>query len=550
LPASGTTCQTMSIAEPAIDPNSNNMPMDFTAGVSDFCLVTNDVGKYSIYIRDDTQTPTVAAAIGASSTLTARPFSIVVSDIFQGSALNPASNDPAVSGPFVAGMNFSAKVGGYLWNNGSDSTGTSGLPGSVNKTTMVSAGVAPHYADMVTLAPDTTVATNFVPNGSGAVQGTVASGVVTVTSGSATTSTLNYSEVGSFTLKATPSSSYLNSGIDLANRVRIFADNTNLSTWVGRFRPDHFSITSPATTTPGCGAFTYFGQDGFTTVFQLNALNALGNSTLNYIGDGSSTSWAKLPLTTWSVAPASASSPGYGFAAGTWSPSQPTGAVFSASATHPTATNSNTWVAGTTTVTAKHLITRSTSPAAPTTLNVTALPVDYDGVTMTTAFTLASATPLRYGRLALQNAYGSELLDLPMPLAAEYWDGHSWMTNTADQCTTGVTLSVADPIATDGLIPAELFAWDTGVGNGNSGLGYSVAGTVANRFSEPPALGNFNLNFRAPGIGNTGSLDITATVPDYLKFKWDGVTDANPTARATFGIYKGNSKFIYIRELY
>ncbi|MGZ5026759.1 MAG: DUF6701 domain-containing protein, partial [Methylobacter sp.] len=107
-----------------------------------------------------------------------------------------------------------------------------------------------------------------------------------------------------------------------------------------------------------------------------------------------------------------------------------------------------------------------------------------------------------------------------------------------------------DPIATDGLIPAELFAWDTGVGNGNSGLGYSVAGTVANRFREPPAQGNFNLNFRAPGIGNTGSLVITATVPDYLKFKWDGVNDDNPTGRVTFGIYRGNSKFIYIRELY
>ncbi|MGZ4991466.1 MAG: DUF6701 domain-containing protein [Methylobacter sp.] len=29
---------------------------------------------------------------------------------------------------------------------------------------------------------------------------------------------------------------------------------------------------------------------------------------------------------------------------------------------------------------------------------------------------------------------------------------------------------------------------------------------------------------------------------------WFGAT--NPTARATFGIYEGNSRFIYIRELY
>jgi len=71
------------------------------------------------------------------------------------------------------------------------------------------------------------------------------------------------------------------------------------------------------------------------------------------------------------------------------------------------------------------------------------------------------------------------------------------------------------------------------------------------------------LKLTAPGAGNTGSVDLTLNIGSSASgntctsstetsaqpasMSWFGV---NPTARATFGIYKGNSKFIYIRELY
>jgi MSHA biogenesis protein MshQ len=176
---------------------------------------------------------------------------------------------------------------------------------------------------------------------------------------------------------------------------------------------------------------------------------------------------------------------------------------------------------------------------------------DSDGVTASTLPMVLqpSGENIYYGRLNLINANGSELLDLPMPLTAEYWNGNSWVNNVADQCSTGITVTAAQvtgPIA-------RLCAWDTGVGNGSSSLGCSVAGASVNKFSQPPLAtngGNFNLNFKAPGIGNTGSMDITAIVPSYLNFNWKGVGNTNPTARATFGIYKGNSHIIYIREVY
>jgi hypothetical protein len=176
---------------------------------------------------------------------------------------------------------------------------------------------------------------------------------------------------------------------------------------------------------------------------------------------------------------------------------------------------------------------------------------DSDNVTATTLPMVLqpAGENIYYGRVNLVNANGSELLDLPMPLTAEYWNGTGWIKNVADQCTTGITFSttlVTGPLAT-------LCVWDTGVSTDKSGLGCSTAGTSINKYNEPPLVtdgGNFNLNFKAPGVGNTGAMDIMATVPSYLMFNWKGTGNANPIARATFGIYKGNSHIIYIREVY
>jgi len=558
------SCQTLSIAAPALSSSSNNLSLSFTGGVANFCLVTADVGKYTINLRDDTTVP-ASPVYGASATLTARPFAVAVSNIVQGAISNPGSNTP--SGTFFAkaGSSFQATVGGYLWDTAGDANGD-GLPESgATLTQTIGSGIAPSYADTVVLSATTpfapaTLLDTPAGTGTGGALSNGSNGSVTITGGSATPSTLSYSEVGSFTLKAEPSTNYLNSGIDLSPRVAIFSqpDYTFQSALVGRFIPDHFLLSSAissaaCTTHPAAYTnytptdFTYFGQDGFTTTFTLTAVNANGIQTNNYEGDGSSsTSWAKLPLTAWGEAPASASLPGYGFAAGIWSPLQPTGAVLAGSATQPIATNLNNWVSGSATVTAKHQVIRPTSPAVPTTVEVTALPVDSDGVTMTAATTLVTATPLRYGRLSLQNAYGSELLDLPIPVEAQYWHEYGYYTaNTDDSCTAFDASSISM-----GNYLQNLNACETQ---------FSPAGslTMSGGILSP------GLNLTAPGVGNTGSVDLTLNIGSIASgntcitateaaatpanSSWFG---ANPTAQATFGIYKGNSRFIYIRELY
>jgi hypothetical protein len=166
-----------------------------------------------------------------------------------------------------------------------------------------------------------------------------------------------------------------------------------------------------------------------------------------------------------------------------------------------------------------------------------------------------SGSPIkeRYGRVRLNNAYGPELLELPMTMRAEYWAGTGWLTNTLDTCTDA-TLSFASVGTPD--ITANTWVVENA---NNSGKGRGLAPAFANRrYLESGVIGtdsgnvagfagNFNLWLTAPGAGNAGSIDITATVPSWLQFNWTG-TVGNPKGRATFGIFK--SPLIYRRENY
>ena len=66
--------------------------------------------------------------------------------------------------------------------------------------------------------------------------------------------------------------------------------------------------------------------------------------------------------------------------------------------------------------------------------------------------------------------------------------------------------------------------------------------------------GNAGLSFSSPGAGNTGYINISCNFVSlpWLLFDWnnDGLQDNSPTARVTFGVYRGIPKIIYFREVY
>lgn len=150
----------------------------------------------------------------------------------------------------------------------------------------------------------------------------------------------------------------------------------------------------------------------------------------------------------------------------------------------------------------------------------------------------------RWGRLRLMNASGSELMDLSVPVLAEYYD-EGYRLNSEDSCTV---LTLSDDIRlsnpeTEGGDPQPGTA-DMTVGGGSSSISpgdISLSG------------GTGQLVFSAPGAGNTGYIDITTLLSGglgYLLSDWSGSGEPedNPSARATFGIYSGQQQFIYIRE--
>jgi MSHA biogenesis protein MshQ len=289
--------------------------------------------------------------------------------------------------------------------------------------------------------------------------------------------------------------------------------NAATTAYFGRFIPDHFAITA-GTTLQGCsGGFTYLGHDGFNTNFSLVAQNTANVTTQNYTG-----SFVKL-ANTWA---------NYQFTA----TGVPATASFLASATSPVAT----WLNGVGAINAKHQVSRPTTLSAPANISVFARPTDADGVTMVSTL-VSPASEFRFGRLHLPNSYGSELLPLTANVEAQYWNGTAFVRNQLDSCTVVPSNSVAM-----GNYRKTLAACETQL----TGSGTMVNGLTALRLS-------------APGAGNSGSVDLsvnlnaatgstcnsaTATGANSANLPWMGT--ANPSARATFGIYK--TPVIYIRE--
>lgn len=356
--------------------------------------------------------------------------------------------------------------------------------------------------------------------------------------GVASVSNLSWSEAGVMTLTAQNTTFHAAA-----------LETTGTSGNVGRFTPDHFAVTAGALTHGCSDAFTYLGQDGFTTAFTLTAQNAANGTTKNYIGD-----FAKLGLTAWS---------NFAFTAS----NLPAGSTLAASATAPT----GAWSEGAASVTAKHQASRPASLVnAATTVRVSAQPADSDGVTMASpAVVQTSDAVLRYGRLWLGNAFGSDRSSLSVPYELQYWNGLAFVRNTADACTTFATgnlglgnyqgtlhhTAIDPPAGKKGVVSSVTAVTASGTGGGGTitvPAPTLLAGSTAAAGSADLVLGLG----AATGTNNAWTPDVSPTAgaaKDYLRYKWYGTAyDRDPTARATFGVFGSSLRKgpIYIRENY
>jgi len=387
----------------------------------------------------------------------------------------------------------------------------------------------------------------------------------------------SYDNVGSFRLELVDSSF---ASVDAGDSSALEREIRSGTIDVGRFVPDHFAVALNAPvfgTACGAGSFTYIGQAfNFTTapVITVTAQDFANNTTTLYAGV-----W--LRITNASVTPATQAARYSRFdalGAGTTPALDPAGLPATAGdpaiGVFTNGVGALTFASGT----GLGFVRSTTTPNAPFNADIAlALNViDTDGVVFASnpaAFGTATAgggmafsggKGMRFGRLRLTNAFGSTVLDLPLSLSTQYYDGNFFVSNTADSCTTllGSDLRFGFLGATPNLVACE-----TAINPG--GTIFFVGGKASATAS--PTLTPVKL--AKPGSGNDGAVDITINLngiagnrctavgvagpaatnanKPWLQGNWSGgAYTVDPTGRATFGIFKNADQFLYFREVY
>ncbi len=366
--------------------------------------------------------------------------------------------------------------------------------------------------------------------------GTLNPGAFTASGGTLTSHTAVYSEVGAMDV------TFIDSSFAAVDADDTPADCAGYhlcasAITVGRFVPDHFDVTAntPAFA-PGCGSFTYLGQPfGWRTPLRLTvtAKNRDDQPTLNYNGS------------LWKINPAALTGQTWSALAGT---------VEAVGGLPPPAVTELGGGQGRIDVAiGMGLRFSRTARAAPfdASLNFSLHVADAEGVTPTvnpythSGIGFDDGNPatsqdarMRFGRLRLQNAHGSEFLALPVPMTSQYWNGQGFVTNGGDHCTS---------------LPAPTLIFFPQTANNQLASGETSASQ-----NTPFVAGNGDLRLSAPGAGNYGYADVGANVPEWLRYDWDGIDqggdgalhDDNPRARATFGKRNSGGRLIIRREIY
>jgi hypothetical protein len=240
-----------------------------------------------------------------------------------------------------------------------------------------------------------------------------------------------------------------------------------------------------------------------------------------------------------------------------------------------------TWVAGATSLTTNVTLKRASKPdgAFNFTNGTFALgiwPNDGDGITLLSAndgASLQGATKsldvdaaggadvvavgvadMRFGRMRFSNAYGSELLDLSLPMEVQYWNwnaaGGAFARNTLDSSTflanNALTTNFGMSNYRRDLAPGET----------------SLLPAATITFSQGAA----SMRLARPGAGNGGSVRVCAdldaaagtgdttcaaagVVANMPYLQGGAGFNVDPSADATFGTFK-SGPVIYLREGY
>ncbi len=493
-------------AEPVVwsSPSTLSFAANVPSVATSYTFNYADVGLVELFMRNSVAT----TQKGTSGQFVVKPYNLVLSEI------KPAANNAgrcAVAtspAPTLACASLAADAAKFVRAGEAFSSTVSVLASSGAVTPNFGKEKAP---ESVKLTPVNAVAGMVSPP---AINGNFGN----FSAGRASGLAFTWDEVGIITL--TPQiadGNYLGAG-DVVGTV---------SGPVGRFYPDHFDTTL----TPGCsaGSFSYSGQP---FALDVKALNASSGLTLNYAGSGGGS-----PVFSRNVALSDAN-----LVAGQFSVSSVAQTAFTAGR-----------------ASASSAFTFNAVSTPPSLIKLRA--VDSDGVS--SASGSEAVSDIRSGRARLFNAYGSELLALPVPFALEYWGANGWTKNSIDSCTSlsssHFSFNFSSPAGTASK-PNNLSACETALTVTGSAPDYLLSLAKPGKPNDGWTTLSLNLggsslsaNGQCIAVGGAGSADLPAQLP-WLQFNWKGTGPTNPVARAVFGLYKkdnaGGGVTIYRRENY
>jgi hypothetical protein len=508
---------------PATEPGSTNVTLNFTNGVVDpLYLCTGDVGKFSLVFKD--ASPTILTA--TSPTLTVRPYG------FKMTGLTCSAPFTGAAGFCPGGESFTGTVTAVRY----DSTATNNL-----------GAATPSFGKEVPPQTVSFAASSMVTPSDGTVA-SLSSSVGAFNGSGVATGTFSWPEVGSFNVQ--PSVNYLGVG-DLISAGK--TDSETAAGAIGRFHPYRYVIANNGSVEGYATCdLTYAGQpfqlgitltpklkDGITTpvnfgkseytwrptgaAFSIVAEN--NNLGTNLGGNIKTYPGAAIPsfAPTWSGSVATLAAANYAYGRSALFPpldALKIGIAFADNSGDKVPAAGNDMNPGTTG--ACLLSTDSGYPC--------------------TAQSLID-TRVRYGRLRLINAYGSELLQSRVEYRTEYWDGNHWLTNTVDTSCSGIAPA---NVATGGLTIA-------GSPSFSNGAGFITFNTEA--------AGSYDIaiNLGATGTANVHSCNATNPPTTAANMPWlQGYWSSNcnttpawaqdPNARIKLGSPK--APYIFLRERY
>ena len=513
---------------PDNEPASANASISFTAGEADVTLSSSDIGKYTLEAKDVSRSFADIDIAGGSAEQTLRPFGLAIDfsgqrnadmadngliDDSTGSDLSYAA-DAGGSVFTQAGETFAVTVAGVLWQSVDDADGN-GIPDA--GAWLGDNAVAPSFgaegesvvADVAVNAPAGASAGALIVDG---VAGGRFDGFV---NGSQTAS-VQYGNVGIIDIQARlADNDYFGSGVAIVGT----APN------VGRFNPWQYAVTS-SNLTPACSSaspFTY-AREPFEVALTLQAQNKSGALTDGYRG-----AFVTLDIASELNIRNDRTGLAYdqedysiieGFAGGT--------------AGEARFTVQLAW----------------DMPLQAPAVSRAELVDSSDEVNRIAGSPYAlGQTEVRFGRMVLENSHGSELLNLPVPMRAEYYDGSNFLINADDSCSG---------------FPVNRLRLDSAVENAQTDGDIQVLPGQVSRATlahNPLLAGDAGLSLCPPGnpactptAGNEGWVGLRLDLGSrpWLRFDWDGdgLYQEDPKARATFGIFRGNDRQIHLRRLF